>query len=354
MTELSRKQFLRLLAASLGSLGGIYLSGCLDQTKLISKSPLSDKVSPTAFSPDPTWTDMPAADTAQPTLEPTAEPTNTPSPEPTLSNNDLVVVRHGEPEDMVRKAVKALGGMKRFVKSGDIVVVKPNICVAYHSYEYAATTNPWVVGAVVKLALEAGAKKVKVMDYPFGGTAQQAYNVSGIQTQVNKAGGKMVVMSNVKYSETSIPQGIDLKSTRIFDGVINADVLINIPIAKHHQLARLTLGMKNMMGVIYDRPMMHANLGQRLADLNSRVRSHLVIVDAVRMLMNHGPSGGNLNDVRKANTIIASPDIVAADSYAATLFGLNPSDLSYINKGAAMGLGVKNLNQLKIEEINLG
>jgi uncharacterized protein (DUF362 family) len=350
MTELSRKQFLRLLA----SLGGIYLSGCLTRTKLIPKSSLSDKVSPTAFSPDPTWTERPAVDTAQPTVEPTEVPTETPAPEPTLTDYNLVVARNGEPEEMVRKAVKALGGMKRFVKSGDVVVVKPNICVAYHGYEYAATTNPWVVGAVVKLALEAGAKKVKVMDYPFGGTAQQAYNVSGIQAQVNKAGGKMVVMSNVKFSDTSIPQGVDLKSTRIFDGVLNADVLINVPIAKHHGLARLTLAMKNMMGVIYNRPMMHTNLGQRLADLNSRVRSNLVIVDAVRMLMNNGPSGGNLNDVRKANTIIASPDIVAADSYAATLFGLNPSDLSYINKGAAMGLGVKNLNQLKIEEINLG
>jgi uncharacterized protein (DUF362 family) len=131
-------------------------------------------------------------------------------------------------------------------------------------------------------------------------------------------------------------------------------VLINVPIAKHHQLARLTLAMKNMMGVILYREMMHVNLGQRLADLNSRVRSNLIIVDAVRMLMNHGPSGGNLADVRKADTLIASPDIVAADSYAATLFGLRPDDLSFIKKGAAMGLGVKNLDQLKIEEINLG
>ena len=138
------------------------------------------------------------------------------------------------------------------------------------------------------------------------------------------------------------------------DDVINADVLINVPIAKNHQLARLTLAMNNMLGVIYHRPMMHANLGQRLADLNSRVKSNLVIIDAVRMLMNHGPTGGNLNDVKKANTIIASTDIVAADSYAATLFGLSPNDLTYIKKGFKMGLGEKNLDQLKIEEISLG
>lgn len=255
---------------------------------------------------------------------------------------------------MVRKSLLTLGGMERFVKNGDIVVVKPNICVAYHGYQYAATTNPWVVGAIVKLALDAGASKVKVMDYPFGGTAEQAYNKSGIRSEVEKAGGKMVVMSNLKYVETKIPDGLDLKSTRIYDEVVNADVLINVPIAKNHQLALLTLAMKNLMGVISDRPMMHANLGQRLADLNSRVRSNLVIIDAVRMLMDHGPSGGNLSDVKKADTIIASTDIVAADSYAATLFGISPDKLTYIKKGAKMGLGNNNLEELRIEEISLG
>ncbi|NOQ38799.1 MAG: DUF362 domain-containing protein [Anaerolineales bacterium] len=351
MNEISRRHFLRILAASLGSLGGVYLTGCLNQDKLLSKSLSPDKMSPTAFLTDPTSTISPPTETDQQT----SVPEDTPAPSPTMAYPDLTVARNGDPEVMVRKAVKALGGMKRFVKSGDEVIVKPNICVGYHSYKYAATTNPWVVAAVVKLALEAGAKRVRVLDYPFGGLAEQAYAVSGIQAEVKKAGGKMVVMSsNLKYVDTVIPQGKDLKSCRIYDDVLKADVLINVPIAKHHGLARLTLGMKNMMGVIHDRPMMHTNLGQRLADLNSRVRSSLVIVDAVRMLMNNGPSGGNLADVKKADTIIASPYIVSADSYAATLFGLQPNDLAYIKKGAKMGLGVKNLDQLKIEEINLG
>ncbi len=350
MNEVSRRHFLRILTASLGSLGGVYLTGCLNQDKLLLKSLPSEKISPTTFLPDSTSTTAPPTETEQLT----SVPEDTPAPSPTMAYPDLTVARNGDPEVMVRKAVKALGGMKRFVKSGDEVIVKPNICVAYHGYQYAATSNPWVVAAVVKLALEAGAKRVRVLDYPFGGTAEQAYNVSGIQAEVIKAGGEMVVMSNLKYVDTAIPQGKDLKSIRIYDDVLKADVLINVPIAKHHGLARLTLAMKNMMGVIYDRPMMHANLGQRLADLNSRVKSSLVIVDAVRMLMNHGPSGGNLADVKKANTIIASPDIVAADSYAATLFGLKPNDLSYVKKGADMGLGIKNLDQLKIEEINLG
>jgi uncharacterized protein (DUF362 family) len=162
------------------------------------------------------------------------------------------------------------------------------------------------------------------------------------------------VMSGIRFVETDIPAGLDLKSARIYDEVLNADVLINVPIAKNHELARLTLGMKNLMGVIYNRPAMHANLGQRLADLSTRVKSHLVIIDAVRMLMAHGPTGGNLSDVKKADTIIASPNIVSADSYAATLFGIQPEKLTYVKKGQAMGLGSSNLEELRIKEIVLG
>ena len=346
MTDLSRKNFLRFLATSIGSL---YLSGCINQDKLLSRSSSPEKITPTPFLPGPQNNVE-----ADPTLEPEEMPTQEPSTTPVPVYPDLVVARQGDPEQMVRAAVDSLGGMGRFVTPGDVVVVKPNICASYHSYEYAATTNPWVVGAVVKLAIEAGAKQVKVMDFPFGGTAEQAYRKSGIQAEVQKAGGKMVVMSNIKFIETAIPEGKDLRSARIYDDILRADVLINVPIAKNHELALLTLAMKNLMGVIYNRPYMHANLGQRLADLSTRVRSHLVIVDAVRMLMAHGPTGGNLADVKKADTVIASPDIVAADSYAATLFGYQPEQLGYINKGVQMGLGIANLDKLNIEEIYLG
>lgn len=346
MTELSRKNFLRFLAASLGSL---YLSGCLDREKLLSKSISTDKITPTPFLPGGE-DEVEIEPTPEPSESPTLEPSQTPDP----VYPHLAVARKGDPEAMVQAAVAALGGMGRFVTPGDVVVIKPNICASYHGYEYAATTNPFVVGAVVKMALDAGAKQVKVMDFPFGGTAEQAYRNSGIQAEVTKAGGKMVVMSNIKFVETAIPNGKDMKSTRIFDDVIKADVLINIPIAKHHELARLTLAMKNLMGVIYDRPYMHFNLGQRLADLSTKVKSHLVIVDAVRMLMAHGPTGGNLSDVKKADTIIASPDIIAADSYAATMFGIEPEKLGFIKKGVQMGLGIKNLDKINIKEINLG
>jgi uncharacterized protein (DUF362 family) len=274
--------------------------------------------------------------------------------EPSLVQPYLVVARNGDPQEMVRQALTALGGMGRFIKPGDDVIIKPNICVAYHTYEYAATTNPWVVGALVQLALGAGARRVRVMDYPFGGSAEQAYVTSGIQEQVRSAGGQMEAMTQFKFVDADIPEGVDLRQCKIYDDVLKADVLIDLPIAKHHGLARLTLGMKNLMGIIFDRPAMHRNLGQRLADLSSRVTPTLTVVDAVRMLMDHGPTGGSLEDVRQADTLIVSPDIVAADSYAATLFGLRPDDLAYVRAGAQMGLGRSDLDSLKIEEINVG
>ena len=254
----------------------------------------------------------------------------------------------------MRRAIAALGGMERFVPRDANVIVKPNICVAYHTYEYAATTNPWVVGAVVKLCLEAGARSVRVLDYPFGGSAEEAYEISGIAEQVKAAGGEMVVMPRMKFVSIDIPQARALKKSDVYDDALKADVLINVPIAKNHSLARLTLGMKNLMGLIRYREAVHGNMGESLTDLTSLFRPKLTIVDAVRMLMANGPTGGNLDDVKQLNTIIASPDIVAADSYAATLFNLQPEELSYIKAGTQRGLGRSDLKNLHIEEINVG
>jgi uncharacterized protein (DUF362 family) len=192
------------------------------------------------------------------------------------------------------------------------------------------------------------------MDYPFGGTPDEAYVRSGIKEQVEAVGGSMEVMSSVKYVNTDLPDGVDLHKCYIYDDILTADVVINVPIAKHHSLARLTLGMKNLMGTIRDREIMHANLGQRLTDLAGRVRPALTVVDAVRILVDNGPTGGNLNDVKKLDTVIASADIVAADSYASTLFGLKPDDLDYVRAGVASGLGRSDLDNLKIEEIRVG
>ena len=164
----------------------------------------------------------------------------------------------------------------------------------------------------------------------------------------------MVYMTGLKYSSVPIPNGLELKKTEVFSDVLKADVIIDVPVAKHHGSARLTLGMKNLMGVVRDRSAFHLNLGQRIADLSTLIKPRLTIVDAVRILMANGPTGGNLNDVKKLDTIIASADIVAADSYAASLFGLQPDEIAYIKAAAAMGLGRSDLSNLRIEEFSVG
>jgi len=337
MRPISRRDFLRIMAAGAGGLAaGGFLAGCTDRTP----ASVSGQVPPKASEATST---SGAAEAAGATAEP-APATAGPLP-------DLAVARGGEPGDLVRRALRALGGIERFVPSGSNVIIKPNICVAYHTYEYAATTNPWVVAALVELCRQAGAARVRVMDNPFGGTAEAAYARSGIAEQVLAAGGEMEVMSRIKFLSTSLPNARSLREAQIYEDVLTADVLINVPIAKDHGLARLTLGMKNLMGVIYDRPTIHADIGLRLADLADLIRPELTVIDAVRILTANGPTGGNLDDVRRIDTLIASPDIVAADSFAAGLFGMQPEDLVYVAAGAAMGVGRSDLSCLRIEEV---
>jgi uncharacterized protein (DUF362 family) len=327
MPKYTRRDFLKVTLAGLGALmAARFLSAC-----------------------SPVQTAAPAA----PVIVPPATPKTTES-KPASDYPDIAVVKKGEPEELVRQAIDALGGIKRFVKKGDNVILKPNIGPAIRSYEYAATTNPWVLATLTKLCLEAGAAKVRVMDRPFAGTAESGFAVSGIKEQVEKAGGQIEIMSKFKFISTDIPLGKDISKWDIYEDILKADVLINVPIAKHHNAARLTLGLKNLMGTIQNGQMFHMNLHQRIADLATRVKPTLTVIDAVRILVANGPTGGNLNDVRKLDMIIAGTDIVALDSYATSLFGMKPEDIPNIKMAAAAGVGSSDLSTLNIKEITLG
>ena len=194
---------------------------------------------------------------------------------------------------------------------------------------------------------------MRVMDLPFGGGPESAYATSGIAGAVKVAGGQMEVMNAAKFRETEIPAGRDIDRWKVYQEILLADVVINVPVAKHHSLARLSLAGKNLLGVVSAPSLIHANLGQRIADIVSLVQPTLTVVDAVRTLMAHGPTGGNLDDVRMTNTVIASHDIVAADAYAATLFELTGSDVAYVRAAADMGLGTLDLGGIDVEEIEV-
>ena len=248
---------------------------------------------------------------------------------------------------ITRRAINAVGGMKRFVKPGDVVVVKPNIGWD-RSSELAANTHPQVVRTVVEECLAAGAKKVKVFDSTCN-DSRRCYVNSGIENALK--GMKNVECKQIepeRFKKTAL-NGQFLKEWELYDEALTADVYINVPVAKHHGLSKLTLGLKNVMGIMGgNRGYIHRNLDVALADVNSHVKKHLTIIDATRILTAHGPQGGNIADVKVLNKIIASTDTVAADAFATTLFGLKPADIPVTVTAYKRGLGEMDLDKIRI------
>ncbi|MGB2696658.1 MAG: DUF362 domain-containing protein [Candidatus Zixiibacteriota bacterium] len=265
---------------------------------------------------------------------------------------ELAVVNDGSPAELTRKVLDLLGGMKRFVSKGDVVVVKPNIGWDRNP-EQAANTNPEVVAEVIKLCFESGAKKVKVFDRPCN-TASRCYNRSGIQKAASDAGAEVSYVVDSGFVKTKLPEGVELKFWWLYKPALDADVFINVPIAKHHGLTRVTLGMKNLMGIMGgNRGQVHWNIEGKLADLAYYVKPDLTILDAVRMLVRNGPQGGNLKDVKKMDTIIAGENIATVDAYGATLFGIKPSELELIKTGNKLGLGEIDLDKIRMKKLSL-
>ncbi len=353
---ISRRKFLhQSFVLTLGGLAGA-LTGCSSSQSLTPPEPTLGATPLPAPGPTSTPAPLPGPSLMVSSgISPSPVLTTRIPPSPTPGQAYLSVARGKGPEVIVRAAVDALGGITRFVKSGNDVIIKPNICSAMLAPEYAATTNPEVVVALVKMCLEAGARRVRVMDQPFSGTAPEAYEESGIQAAVERAGGQMELMSEMKYVTVNFaPPARDLKSWKVYQDVLKADVLINVPIAKTHSLAKLTLGMKNLMGVITNRGSIHNALDQRVADLSTVIKPTLNVIDAVRVLARNGPTSWNLKDVVVANTIIASHDIVAADAYATRLlFSKRPEDIGYLKLGADMGLGRFDFQNLLIKQMEI-
>jgi uncharacterized protein (DUF362 family) len=256
---------------------------------------------------------------------------------------------------IVVEAIKMLGGMERFVRPGSRVVVKPNIGWD-RKPEQAANTHPVVVKTIVQLALDAGAKEVRVFDYT-SNEKRRCYINSGIAEAIESLSSrqaKLVHIDQRKFVSVDIKRGKSLTRWDIYKDVLTADAYINVPVAKHHGLSRLTLGLKNSMGVIGgSRGRLHHDLGQKLADLATVVAPVLTVIDATRMLMDNGPQGGSLKDVRRQDTVIASADPVAADAFATALFGLQPQDISSTVAAYRMGLGQMDLAQVDIRKQSL-
>ncbi|MBN2356128.1 DUF362 domain-containing protein [candidate division KSB1 bacterium] len=276
---------------------------------------------------------------------------------PTLLNaenkmSSLAVVRNGSPAEMVRKAVEALGGMAQFVKKGQTVLLKPNIGWD-RLPEQAANTNPEAVAEVVKMCLEAGAKRVRVLDRTCN-EPRRCYARSGIEAAAKSAGAEVRHIVDARFKDVAIPDGELIKSWPFYRDVMDSDVFINIPIVKDHAISGATLGFKNIMGVIGgDRGSIHNKFATKIVDINMPYRPALTILDGYRVLMRNGPTGGNLADVAEKKIVIAGVDMVAADTYALQLLNVNPRQAEYLSIAEKRGMGTTDLSQVKMIEINL-
>ena len=261
---------------------------------------------------------------------------------------DLAWIQGESPAQITKEAISSLGGIQRFISKGDVVIVKPNIGWD-RTPKQAACTNPQVVKTLVELSLGAGAKEVKVIDNPCN-PAQRTYARSGISAAAKEAGGKVLFPNPHKLKKISL-NGKWLKEWEVYTDFVEADKIINVPIAKTHSLSRLTMGMKNWLGALGgNRNQLHQKLDQVMIDLAAFFKPCLTVMDGYRILIRNGPQGGRLSDVELFKTVVAGVDYVAVDAAGATFFDIQPQDLPYLQIAHQMGVGEINLEKLKIEK----
>lgn len=253
------------------------------------------------------------------------------------------------PEALVRRAIDAMGGMKRFIGNRDVVVVKPNIGWD-RTPAHAANTNPLVVAEIVRLAYDAGAKTVVVTDASCN-EAGRCFQRSGIWKAAYDAGAEVVLPTEHRFRSMRLG-GEVLDEWPVYKALVEADKVINVPVAKHHNLSKYTAAMKNWYGAIGGRRnRLHQNIDTSIADLATFMQPTLTVIDAVRILMRNGPQGGNVADARDMHTLCASVDQVAADAWGCTLIGRTPDEIAYLKMGEERGLGTRDWKSLRVTEV---
>ncbi|MDD4920887.1 MAG: DUF362 domain-containing protein [Bacteroidales bacterium] len=271
---------------------------------------------------------------------------------------DLVAVMGGEPAAMFKKAIAELGGMGKFVKKGDRVTIKPNIGWD-RTPELAGNTNPQLIGEITRQCLKAGAKEVTVFDHTCN-EWRKCYANSGIEEEVKAAGGKMMPGNEESYyREISLPRAVKLKTTKVHSAILDCDVWINVPILKNHGGAKMTIAMKNHMGIVWDRGYFHKNdLQQCIADICTLNKPAVLnVVDAYRVLKSNGPQGRSASDVVTPKALFVSTDIVAVDTASTKFFNqivtMPLESVKHISNGAELNLGTMDIDKLKVKRINI-
>ncbi len=267
---------------------------------------------------------------------------------------DLVAVMGGKPAELFDAGIAALGGMRAFVKPGQTVAIKPNISWSAPP-ERGATTNPELIRRIVEHCREAGAKRVYVFDNTIS-SWQACYRETGAEAAAKAAGAQMAPAHSTSYFHKAVVPGAKvLKEALVHELILEADVLINVPILKHHSSTRMTAALKNLMGVVWDRQFYHySGLSQCIAEFPLLRKPTLNVIDAYTVMTSGGPQGSSYRaalELRKMQ--ILSVDIVAADAAAARVLGHAPEDIQYIPIASDLRLGRKDLSNLKVQRITL-
>lgn len=249
-----------------------------------------------------------------------------------------------DPADNVRRAMAALGGMERFVRRGESVLIKPN--VGWDRIpEQAANTDPDVVAELVRLCRAAGAARVVVTDISCN-DPRRCFARSGISAAAAAAGAEVIEshrLAMVPAALAGLAAGIE-----VVEELLKADRVINVPVVKHHSLSRVTLGMKNWYGVLgTGRNRLHQSIDRSIAELGAAFRPTLTVVDATRVLLRNGPQGGSLNDVKAVNAVAAGTDPVLCDAWGAAQLGHLPASLPFIELAQQRGLGRADLKEVR-------
>ena len=261
-----------------------------------------------------------------------------------------VVVAHGmDIPKMLAAGLAALGGWGAFVKAGQKATLKPNAGWA-STPEQGANTHPLLVEEAIRACRAAGASEVVLPENPCS-PAARSFAMSGIGLAAKNAGGKLYEPDEEKdYVEAAVPRGRVLRSAAVARDVLATGCLINLPVAKTHRGATLTLGLKNWMGSVRDRGFWHrSGLHQCVVDFATLIQPHLTIVDATRILVTNGPRGPG--DLETPNQLIFGTDPVAVDAYAATLFRKEPFAVPYVKLAHEAGLGCGDLARIDVQHL---
>jgi uncharacterized protein (DUF362 family) len=269
-----------------------------------------------------------------------------------------VWIAEGEPGQAAKALVEAVGGLEPLIPEKGTVLVKPNIGFATPP-EWGATTDPEFLGAVLDLCVEAGAKRVIVIDHPVGSSPENNLKRSGIGAVCEARDAVQVLIAEEErfYLPQQVPYGKALKETEVAKILGKADLFINVPTAKHHSATRVSLGLKNLMGLIRDRVPFHQemDLNQGIADLATVIRPQLTLLEARYALLTNGPTGpGQVEEVGK---YLAGFDPVAVDSVGVGLAAWEGriqagSDVPHIAMAQEHGVGIADRDQIDLVEVS--